>query len=99
MEQTVVISGAKSSSIPQGWTLEPMLFNVFIINPDGRTECILSKSARNTKSGRSANMLQGRVATQRDQDRLEKWANRNLMKFNKKVCKFWDGITPCNNTG
>lgn len=74
------------------------MFNVFSTNPYGRTECILSKSAGNAKSGRTANMLEGRVATQRDQGRLEKWANRNLMKFNKNVCKIWDGKTLCNNT-
>lgn len=36
-------------------------------------------------------MLEDRAATQRDQDRLKKWADINLMEFNKKkngkVCK------------
>lgn len=102
-EQTVVISGAKSSwqpvtsSIPRGghWSHS----TVFVINPDGRTKRVLSKSAGNTKSGRTADMLEGRAATQRHQDRLEKRAKRTLMKFNKNACKIWDGITPGNNTG
>lgn len=102
MEQTLVISGAKpswlpvTSSIPQGQTLEHMLFNVFINNSSGRTDCMLNKPVGDTKSGRTTNMLKGSIATQRDQDRREKWANRNLMKFSKNVCKVWDGIIPCN---
>lgn len=102
-EQTVVISGAKSSwqpvtsSIPRGgqWSHS----TVFVINPDGRTKRLLSESAGNTKSGRMADMLGGRAATRRDRDRLEKRANRTLMKFNKNARKIWGGITPGNNTG
>ena len=32
-------------------------------------------------------MLKGSVAFQRDLDRLEEWANRNLGKFNKDRCE------------
>ena len=43
----------------------------------------LSKFADDTKLGRVANMADGHAAIQRDLDRLEKWAGRDLMKFDK----------------
>lgn len=42
---------ARNYSTPQGLTLKFILFNVLIINPNGRTVCILSKSADNTRLG------------------------------------------------
>jgi len=32
-------------------------------------------------------MFKGRAAVQRELERLEEWANRNIMKFNKNKCK------------
>ncbi|KAK4827639.1 hypothetical protein QYF61_019849 [Mycteria americana] len=53
------------------------------IKSDKGDECTLSKFAKYTKLGRVADRPGGCAAIQRDLDRLEKWANRNLMKFNK----------------
>lgn len=50
-------------------------------------ECTLSKVADNTKLEGAADVLDGCAATQRDPDMLEKWATRNLMKFNKGKCQ------------
>ncbi|PKU41851.1 rna-directed dna polymerase from mobile element jockey-like [Limosa lapponica baueri] len=47
----------------------------------------MSKSANDTKLYGTINMLEGRDATQKDQDRLERWACANLMKFNQAKCK------------
>ena len=58
-------------------------FNISINDLDDRIDSTLTNFANDTKVGGEEDTSEGRAIFQRDLDRLEEWASKNSMKFNK----------------
>ncbi|KAJ7413205.1 rna-directed dna polymerase from mobile element jockey-like [Pitangus sulphuratus] len=58
-----------------------------VLDLDEKDRCLLSKFTDDTKPGGVVDTPGGCVALQKDLNRLERWAGRNCLKFNKGKCR------------
>lgn len=101
--QRVVISDRKchwgpfNISVPLGSILGQIFFKILSYLYEG-AECTFSNSEDDTKMGGLDDMPEGSAAIQRNLNRLEKWANMNLINFDKKKHKIlnprWSNFLP-----
>ena len=75
------------SRVPQGSVLCPIFFYIFVTDTDSGVECTLPTFVDDTKLCDVVSTPKRQDAMQGDLDRLENWAQKDLMRFNKLKCK------------
>lgn len=76
-------SSTPGSSAPLG----PVFFNIFSNDLNEKAECTFHKFAGDSNEEGMADSPESHAAIQRGLNKLEKWADRCLIKFNKENCE------------
>ena len=69
-----------TTRVSWGSVLGSILLHIFVNDLEEELECTLAKVVNDTKLEGAVNILEGKIAIQRDLGRLEKWADRNESK-------------------
>lgn len=67
--------------------MDEILLNIFINDLENGTDGTISRFTKDIKLGEVANRPSVCVVIQRDLNRMKKWVNRNVIKFNEGKCK------------
>ncbi|KAJ7415440.1 rna-directed dna polymerase from mobile element jockey-like [Willisornis vidua] len=79
--------GEMTGGVPQGSTLEPVLFGILINDTDNGIKCSLNEFVHSTKMSGMFDVPEGQSAIQGDLEKHEKQACVNLTRFMKGKCR------------
>lgn len=65
----------------------PVLCNIFVNKTDSEIESTLSKLANDKKLSGGCDRTKGWKVIYRDLEKHKKWAHKNILRFNKSMCR------------
>lgn len=87
-----------TSGVPQRLVLGPVLWDIFISDLEDGTAWTLSKLVYKKNLGWVGDTSESHAVIWRDLNKLENWADRNILKITRENCKFlhhWQNVCHC----